>query len=337
MEVLYLYTVVIIDYKSFDRTVKYINDFLTSIKPVTKVNFVIVDNSVNIDNFENLKSALDVNSNFLDITKEVINEKVLLEDQVIHVLRIKYDFSHVNTEVVLIENSKNCGFAKGNNIGANVAQFLFKSPYIIFSNNDIIFENKQLDLDLFRNCFNKDKSVALIGPRVVGIDGKAQSPHKKLSFFVRWTREYMFWPIIYLIRRLGVRKFLSSEDLMLLDSNSYVYRIIGAFMVFRTDKFFEIGMFDENTFLYAEELVIAEKLIRKKLKTYYLNEVKIIHENGGTTKKSISSMSKLKIRFNSEAYYFENYSGVRKEIIALTKLFLYTYIYVRSLISKIRY
>lgn len=334
MGVVYLYTVVIIDYKSFDRTIRYINDFLANIKSKDKVNFVIVDNSINSDNFESLKKGLDINNKVLDVTNEIVNNNVLPEGEAKQVLKLQYDFSGMSIEIVLIENSKNSGFAKGNNMGASVTQFLFKSPYIIFSNNDIIFEEK-LDLDLFENCFNNDKSIALIGPKVVGLDGTAQSPHKKLSFFTRWTREYMSWPITYSIRRLGLRKFLSSEDLIHLNSSSYVYRIIGAFMVFKSDKFFEIGMFDENTFLYCEELIIAERLIRKKLKTYFLNEVKIIHENGGTTKKSISNIKKLKIRFNSEAYYFENYVGVRKINIRLTKFFLYTYIYTRTLINKL--
>jgi GT2 family glycosyltransferase len=61
---------------------------------------------------------------------------------------------------------------------------------IIFciSNTDITFKDKNVVDVLIQKLKTLPDNVAVIGPRVVGLDGKDQSPHSKIPFkrFFAW-------------------------------------------------------------------------------------------------------------------------------------------------------
>ena len=57
--------------------------------------------------------------------------------------------------------------------------------------------------------------------------------------------------------------------------------IHGSYMFFNKKSFYEIGEWDENIFLYFEELLYCTKGIKKKLFSYQINKIKV--ETKGTT------------------------------------------------------
>ena len=107
-------------------------------------------------------------------------------------------------------------------------------------------------------------------------------------------------------------------------------------MFFDFKKFKEIGYFDEKTFLYAEELIIAEKLINKNYLTYYDDNQVLIHEQGGTTKKSFNNLKKLSIMYNSEIYYYKNYLKYSDFRLNLSKALFNLYLLKIKLVTNIK-
>ena len=72
------------------------------------------------------------------------------------------DFASDKSNIIIIENSENLGYSKGNNIG--IKEIIDKNyEYIGFLNNDILFTPNWLEDTL--DAFNLDKSLGMLSPR----------------------------------------------------------------------------------------------------------------------------------------------------------------------------
>lgn len=303
--------IIIVEFNSYDRTVKYIKEFLTEVIYEGNISFVIVDNAVNDDNYKSLNKNIKLEFNNCEYQEVEINDKRIKE-----IKRFKVANEKENFEIVSVKAKDNYGFAIGNNIGANVVNEMYSIEHIIFSNSDIRFEEK-FNLNKLLLKFNENDKIALVGPRIIGLDGIQQTPAVKKALGKRWDFNNLLWPF----NEKLIKNWKSiSEDTIYCDEDCKVYRILGAFMIFDFNKFLEIGLFDEKTFLYAEELIIAEKLIKNNYITYYYSGQYLVHEQGGTTNKTLKSLDKLKIRFNSEIYYYEKYCKYSKIRISISKM-----------------
>lgn len=319
--------IVIIDFNSFRRTLEYIEDFIKDVVIDDDLTFIIVDTTENEENYYNFKNGLSDRTQ-INSCKEIITSN----NKVLKAMKYNIFIENKTVDVVHIKCKENYGFAIGNNIGTEIAKENYKFDYILFSNSDITFNNG-LNLNRMINKFSNDPSIALVGPKVVGLDGKNQSPCKKLNLWTRWNFNSIIWPLNSIIR---IKALNTYDDLMILDGNSYVYRIIGAFMLFDFNKFLEIGMFDEGTFLYAEELIIAEKLIEKKYKTLYFSEESILHEQGFSINKKFGDYGSLKNKFKSEMYYYKNYRKVSNFRISVSKILFNIYLYKLIIVRKVK-
>ncbi len=84
-----------------------------------------------------------------------------------------------NSKAFILHSAENLGFAKGNNLGAEFLNRVIHCEHILFSNNDIIIQ-PQADLSPLTSILDKNPSVGVVGPAVVGLDGHHQSPHRKV-------------------------------------------------------------------------------------------------------------------------------------------------------------
>jgi N-acetylglucosaminyl-diphospho-decaprenol L-rhamnosyltransferase len=321
---------VVIDFNSYERTLNYIEDFLDTTCSTDEISFVVVDNSTEKQNFNKMLDSIMERG--YSIGELLPIQDAYLINSVDRIYSVVYKKS---IKLILAQSKANYGFAKGNNIGAVISKSLFNPDYLIFSNNDINFPKLNFDLNKFIEIFNTDSKTALIGPNIIGLDEVRQSPHKKVGICEKYIVPCLIWPFNSIIAKLFKIKFLDGNDIIDVCEDCFVYRIIGAFMVFDATKFFEISMFDENTFLYAEELIIAEKLKRLNYKTYFLYSTNLIHEEGYSTKKEFTKLTKLKQMFKSNIYYYEKYVRVNELIIILAKISFGIFCIKKLLANKI--
>lgn len=291
-------SVVIIDFNSAARTVKYIKDFIAS-SDVKDLSFIVIDNSANKNNADSFR--LEMKDADFSYSKSVF----------IHESGI---------ETVFHVNEKNEGFAKANNIGAKIARERYDPEYLIFSNSDILLDER-FKLSELLDVMEADESIGLLGPEVIGLDGKRQSPAKYLDIYRKHIIPELLWPLHKFIPGLSHMNF----DTVFNAVSGEVYRVIGAFMLMRTDAFFDARCFDEKTFLYAEEPILSERLFNAGKKVYFYDGVTIVHEGGLTTKGNDKSeeksyIAKRKHIFESELYYYRQYKNVGDFIIGLAKL-----------------
>ena len=81
-------------------------------------------------------------------------------------------------------------------------------------------------------------------------------------------------------------------------------------------SFMEVGMFDEETFLYYEEPILAERLLKIKKRMYFASDVEIVHFEGGSTKRN---KKRDKIEMDSCVYYMKQYKHVPEWVLWLLK------------------
>jgi N-acetylglucosaminyl-diphospho-decaprenol L-rhamnosyltransferase len=181
-------------------------------------------------------------------------------------------------EIPVIVNSYNMGYAAGNNVGA---RHLIERgcEFLIFINPDVILEPGS-HAALIRTLLRNPKAGCAGGvstttpPRGVSTAARTRpSGLEKLVYYGPLNR-------IGAIKRLCREHFLNPDSLV---EGATVYAVSGACIAFRTEAFRQIGGFDEKTFLYEEEFIVAERLLAREWQTVLSKEARYLHVHGLST------------------------------------------------------
>jgi GT2 family glycosyltransferase len=273
--------VIILNWNRSEQTIELIDNYLEVEKNID-ICFIVVDNKSNDTERKKL----------VDYSKK--SDFIVLEEH--QLTSSDLNPSHDKYTITLNENY---GYAKGNNFGLKLARKL-GFEYSLVSNNDIIIEKPLIETLMGK--LDSEKDLALIGPRIIGLEGEQQGPYKKPTLFDQFWVPF-FMPLFTIVNKLMFNRI--SKMLMEVD-NPYPYRIMGCFMLIKTDIMEEVGYFDEKTFLYAEELILTEKLLAKGYKTGYYHHVSIKHMHGFST-EDLGNKKRFLLNLDSDLYYFKKY------------------------------
>ena len=157
-------------------------------------------------------------------------------------------------------NERNGGFAYGMNRGLEAAS----GDFLLVSNPDARVKTK---LSPALDFLKTHPEVGLLGARIEDANGKVQDS----------CRHFM-WPL-GMIRRQIVRWF-KSRDVLLNPNVDYsriqsVDWVIGAFMLLRREVYKKTGGFDENYFLYVEDMDWCYRIRLAGYGIYYFPPVKV--------------------------------------------------------------
>lgn len=218
-------------------------------------------------------------------------------------LKIKKN-NEVSVTLVLL--MQNYGYAKGNNFGLKIS-IQQEYEYSIICNNDVVLPD-DFYLDSLINCFNSDENIVLVGPKIINIDGKIQEPFYAKPNILYPTLYQLFYPIAYPVYKLY--KLINYQRFSGL---RYVYSVSGCFMVLKNSSLLALELLDENTFLYAEELILGEKIFNKGWKACYYPYTWIIHAHAISTQKYFSKeWNRARMELDSVLYYFKEYRRYNK-------------------------
>lgn len=217
--------------------------------------------------------------------------------------------SHCRATLLLLES--NYGYARGNNYGM---RFASRNGYefVLVSNNDVILEAPVLG-DLLK-IMDGSSNIALIGPVIIDPFGNRQGPFSKPTLLGQFAVPFffpIFWPLLKILESIKTRLHKKSP--------SFPYRLMGCFMLGRLSVMKEIDFFDENTFLYAEELILAEKLRMKGFLTAFEPTVHVKHLHAMST-ATINDRRRFEMNLESDLYYFKNYRNYGRISLSLISL-----------------
>lgn len=171
-------------------------------------------------------------------------------------------------EVLLIENKSNTGFSKGNNIGVEQA----KGEYICILNPDTVVAEDTFT-KLLKFAESKEQ-LGIVGCRLIDGSG-AYLPESKRNIPS---------PLISFKKIFGYDKQYYANGLTQRDIGN-VDILVGAFMLMKRDVYNEINGFDEDYFMYGEDIDISYRVLKKGYHNYYFGKTTIIHFKGESTPK----------------------------------------------------
>lgn len=227
-------------------------------------------------------------------------------------------FIEQKNNMILIRNTENLGFAKGNNVGIEYAKRNYKPQFIVVLNSD----TELIQNDLVEKLDNeyRNSEFALLGPLILTADGRCDnSPHypptvehiqKELRTFIREEKiikRGLYRPYcgIRFLRNLVRYKILKKDTPLHRNMEFYQYQrqvvLQGCFLVFSEKAFEYIKGFDERTFLYYEEPILYLSLMKHDLITVFDPEIVIYHKEGRST-SSVAKKNKDKLLFINKCY-----------------------------------
>lgn len=171
-------------------------------------------------------------------------------------------------EIQLIENKENSGFSKGNNIG--VAQA--KGEYICILNPDtVVAEDTFTTLLQFAN---QTQNIGAIGCKLIDGSGRFLPESKRNVPVVRVAFQKM----------IGHSKNYYANHLKENETGK-IEILVGAFMFMKRQVYNQVNGFDEDYFMYGEDIDLSYKLIKAGFDNYYFGDTTIIHYKGESTLK----------------------------------------------------
>jgi len=176
-------------------------------------------------------------------------------------------------DVHLIRNQSNLGFARA----ANQAMRAGRGRFFLLCNPDVVVPDGTLEALV--PIMEREAGAALLGCRQVTPDGgELGSCGRFPGPATILLRSLALDKLLGLNRRL--RERLELDYFVFPEATGPVECIIGAFLLVRREAVEEVGMLDEDFFLYGEDLDWNLRMQNRGWQALYTPDVFVVHEQG---------------------------------------------------------
>lgn len=209
-------------------------------------------------------------------------------------LKKLYSINPNNTEYIFLGD--NVGYGRGHNVAMRKSIEQGASYHIVL-NPDLGFDATTIpSLWAF---MESNKEVGCVAPKIVNDDGS-----------LRYCCRLLPTPQHHIARRFlpGFLKSSKRDDVYMMKNHDYskiVYtpNVSGCFMFFRNTALQEVGLFDENIFMYYEDIDISRR-VHQKYELCCIPNATAIH---WANRESYKSFKMLKVHIKSAIYYFNKW------------------------------
>ena len=276
--------------------------------------------AVVILNYNGYELTIESTKNFRKISSElsiVIVDNCSTNDSL---EKLKIAFSDdKNTHI--IANDKNTGYASGNNVGLRyISDNLKEIKAVCISNPDIFVESASV-LESLYNALLEDESLAVVTAKTI-YNGTIKEPND--CAWMQPTKRYMMFGSTcvnkLLSQSIRYNEFIANEN-----GIAYVHAVQGCFFMAKKAVMESIGYFDEGTFLYSEEVILAKKIQNAGYKEGVLVNEYIHHNHREKDKSLIKKENKIfdiNCFYHSKKYYNAKFSGKPRIFTLLANGFL---------------
>lgn len=227
-------------------------------------------------------------SGYSSLNQILIVDNCSTDDSFKNLLLLKSD------KIDVIQTESNKGYAVGNNFGAEYALDKWKAETLFFANPDVSFEEKTITV-IEKTLFSHEKyavATALVrdGYNVWNLPTYAGAV--RMLFLLAFTMHKRY------IKNQLLQK-AGAQDVGVVE---------GSFFAIKASVFKEIKGFDERTFLYMEESILAYELHQRGYKEAVNADVFYIHERSQSISKEFKSKANaFKLFRHSFAVYLKYY------------------------------
>ena len=227
------------------------------------------------------------------------------------------------TTSFFIRNNTNIGFAKANNQALKMAT----GEYILFLNPDTIIPE-----DCFEKCISfikSQKNNCALGIKM--LDGSGN--------FLKESKRAFPSPMTSLYKLSGLARFFPHSKIFAKyhlgylseNENHEIDVLAGAFMMVPKKILDIVDGFDEDFFMYGEDIDLSFRIQEAGFKNFYFAESSIIHFKGESTKKG--SLNYVKMFYKAMSVFVKKHYGSRKA--GLFNFLIQTAIFFRAFLAAI--
>ncbi len=257
------------------------------------ISVVIVNYKSWVHLKECLMSLIVIHSSFFELEVIVIDNDENSESRKKFIDNFK--------DVSFIGNTGNNGFANACNLGASNV----KGDFILFLNPDTIVSEEALRVML----------LALEGNGDFGIVSCVQVNRSGAK-----EKQIRFFPNIKTIFGLFRAVYRSRNKKELAEKYNLEKRIVfpdwvsGSVVLMSKIWFEKVGGWNEDYWMYYEDVSISKKVSEKGGKVALLRDVQIIHNHGGASRINVktSAITKTQVLISKHVYIENNFSGILK-------------------------
>jgi len=187
------------------------------------------------------------------------------------------------SEIEIIENEENLGFAKGNNIGIKKA-LKNNASYIFLLNNDTIVDPGFLE-ELIK-IGESDEKIGILSPIIYYYNdrNKVQYSGERINLYTSKIKK------------------INQEKRRVIDSDT----ICGAAMLIKKETIHKIGFLPTEYFMLWEDIDYSLKAKRNNIKNVYVENSKIWHK-GSVSIGNISSPIRIKYSMRNRIIFCKKY------------------------------
>ena len=203
--------------------------------------------------------------------------------------------------IKLIENKENSGFPKGNNIAVKEA----KGEYICILNPDTVVAEDTFEKILNSQLATRNSQLGIIGSKL--IDGTGNFlPESKRGIPTPWVAFTKIFGLYKIFPKSSMFNQYYAQQLAENQSGK-VDILVGAFMVMKRELYNDLGGFDENCFMYSDDIDLSYMALQKGKTNYYFHETTVIHYKGESTVRDGTYMKRFQEAMN---FFYEKHFKV---------------------------
>jgi len=267
-----------------------------------KIDLSIVIISTKIDYLRQcLKSLYPALKN---ISSEVILIDNASSDHVGNIAKQEYK------ELKVLRREKNGGFGENNNMGMKIA----KGRYVLLLNDDTFILDKKIFKEMISWMDEHPKvgvsSCALLNPDKKSYQGSG-------GYFPTLPRVFAWMTFLDDIPGIDklIKPYHPLHGWSPIHTNENYFKkthkqdwVTGAFYFMRKEAMDQAGLFDEDFFLYVEEVELSYRFMKKGWEIWYLPKWKIVHYGQVTTGSENAMVFEMK---NLKLFYSKHFNKFR--------------------------
>jgi N-acetylglucosaminyl-diphospho-decaprenol L-rhamnosyltransferase len=256
-----------------------------------------VDLSCIIVNYKNSEPLKDCLASLYQTVQRIDFETIIIDNSE-NDLGLK-PLKELYPKAQFVSNSSNVGFAKANNQAAKIAQ----GKVLIFLNPDTILSDQAIDSMYKYYCSHKETGV--LGPKVVDPEGSLQYSCRRYPTL--WTGLFNRYSIL---SRLFPENRFTSQYLMLDSDHNEIRQVdwlSGCCLMVSKSTFENSHGFDENYFLFNEDVDLCRTIKQAGKEVIYFPEATIIHHVSTSNSKTTARV--IIQRHLGMMHYFKKHHG----------------------------
>jgi GT2 family glycosyltransferase len=193
-------------------------------------------------------------------------------------------------QVRIIQNAENLGLGKASNQGIEVT----KGRYILLLNNDTLVNGASFDAMV--KFLDDHPQAAGVGGRLLNPDG---SPQSFYNHFSTLGEEFLIASRLGESMRPWYPTITHGEEMKSVDW------IGSACLMLRREALDQVGLLDENYFIYGDEADLQYRLKQAGWEIYFLPSAHTIHYGG----RSMNRWSRRKLVYRGKIRFYQKHYG----------------------------